>query len=81
MYKTMKLINEEGGRLQYLGTQYRPTNNLKKIFWDITPCSTLKANRRFGATYSLHLQGRRISRATNEGERRWQAKPEDITLY
>jgi hypothetical protein len=32
------------------------------IFWDITPCSSLKVNRRFGGTYHLHLQGR-ISRA------------------
>jgi hypothetical protein len=32
------------------------------IFWDITPCSLVKVNRRFGGTYRLHLQGR-ISRA------------------
>jgi hypothetical protein len=24
------------------------------IFWDITPCSPLKVNRRFGETYRLH---------------------------
>jgi hypothetical protein len=28
------------------------------IFWDITPCSPLSVNRRFGGTYRLHLQGR-----------------------
>jgi hypothetical protein len=28
------------------------------VFWDITPCSTLKANRRCGVIYRLHLQGR-----------------------
>jgi hypothetical protein len=39
------------------------------IFWDITPCSPLKVNRRFGGTYRLHLQGRRISRAGNQRER------------
>jgi hypothetical protein len=33
------------------------------IFWDITPCSPLKINRRFGGIYRLNLQGRRISRA------------------
>jgi hypothetical protein len=33
------------------------------IFWDITPCSPLSVNRRFGGTYRLHIQGRRISRA------------------
>jgi hypothetical protein len=31
------------------------------IFWDIKLCSLLKVNRRFGGTYRLHLQGRRIS--------------------
>jgi hypothetical protein len=29
------------------------------IFWDITPCSSLSANRHFEGTYRLHLQGRR----------------------
>jgi hypothetical protein len=29
-------------------------------FWDITPCSPLKVNRRFGGTHRLHLQYRRI---------------------
>jgi hypothetical protein len=28
------------------------------IFWDITSCSPVKVNRRFGGTYRLHLQGR-----------------------
>jgi hypothetical protein len=32
------------------------------VFWDITPCSPLKVNRRFGGTFRLNLQGR-ISRA------------------
>jgi hypothetical protein len=31
------------------------------IFWDITPCSPLSVNRRFGGTYRLHLQVRKIS--------------------
>jgi hypothetical protein len=33
------------------------------VFWDITPFNTLRVNRRLGRTYSLHLQGRKISRA------------------
>jgi hypothetical protein len=33
------------------------------VFWDITMCSPLKVNRRFGGTYRLHLQGRRIIQA------------------
>jgi hypothetical protein len=35
------------------------------IFWDITPCRPLKVYRRFGGTYRLYLQGRRISRASS----------------
>jgi hypothetical protein len=30
------------------------------MFWDITPCSLFKVNRRFGGTSCLHLHGRRI---------------------
>jgi hypothetical protein len=29
------------------------------IFWDVTPCRSCE-NRRFGGTYRLHLQGRKI---------------------
>jgi hypothetical protein len=32
------------------------------VLWDIRPCSPLKVNQRFGGTYRLHIQGRRISR-------------------
>jgi hypothetical protein len=38
------------------------------VFWDIMPCSSLKVGRRFGETYRLHLQGRRISQTRNQGE-------------
>jgi hypothetical protein len=37
-------------------------NTMKRpIFWNITPCSPLKVNQRFGGKCRLHLQGRRIS--------------------
>jgi hypothetical protein len=36
----------------------------KPAFWDITPCTPLKVNRRFGGICRLHLQGRRISQAS-----------------
>jgi hypothetical protein len=29
------------------------------VFWDVTPCSPLSVNRRFGGTYRLHLQDRK----------------------
>jgi hypothetical protein len=40
------------------------------IFWDVTPCSPLKVNRRFGGKY-LHLQGL-ISRTGYQRESGWQ---------
>jgi hypothetical protein len=36
------------------------------IYWDITPCTPLKVNRRFGGIYRIHLQDRRISRAKTQ---------------
>jgi hypothetical protein len=36
------------------------------------PCSLLKVNWRFGGTWHLHLQGRRISTARNQHGSRWQ---------
>jgi hypothetical protein len=38
------------------------------IFWDITPCCTLKVNRHFGRTCRLHLQCRRISQLRSKYE-------------
>jgi hypothetical protein len=35
----------------------------KSVLRDITPCSPLKMNRRYGGTYRLHLQNRRTSKA------------------
>jgi hypothetical protein len=37
-------------------------------------CSLLEVNRRFEVIYRLHLQGRRISRAGNQREIKWQAE-------
>jgi hypothetical protein len=36
------------------------------IFYDVTLCFPLKVNRRFGGTYRLSLQGRRISERRNQ---------------
>jgi hypothetical protein len=30
------------------------------VFWDVAPCRSCRLNRRFGGTYRLHLQGRKI---------------------
>jgi hypothetical protein len=43
------------------------------LFWDVTPCSPLKANRRFGGT-CLNFQGQKVSQAKkNQLESRRQA--------
>jgi hypothetical protein len=39
------------------------------ISWDMTPCSQLSVNRRFGGIYCLHLQGRR-----NKFSNKWTSK-------
>jgi hypothetical protein len=31
------------------------------IFSDVMPCSLVEAHQHFGGTYSLHLQGQRVS--------------------
>jgi hypothetical protein len=38
------------------------------IFWTITSCISLKVTRRFGGTYRLHLEGRKISQAGDQRE-------------
>jgi hypothetical protein len=43
-------------------------------FWDITPCSPSKVDRRFEGTCLLQLQSRIISRARNQRENSWQAE-------
>jgi hypothetical protein len=43
------------------------------VFWDMTPCSPLSFNRRFGGTYHLYLQGRRNKFSKNQQASRWQA--------
>jgi hypothetical protein len=55
----LKLITSLYSSQDFLLISSSQTNILKStIFWDITPCSLLSVNRRFGATYRLHLQGR-----------------------
>jgi hypothetical protein len=41
------------------------------VFWDITPCSSLKVNRRFGLIYRLHPK-RRKNRSRYQHEGKWQ---------
>jgi hypothetical protein len=50
------------------------------IFWDMTPCSSLSFNRRFGVTYRLHLQGRRNKFSKNQQASRWQTEDEGDTF-
>jgi hypothetical protein len=51
----------------YVGFEVFTAVVLKSIFfWDTTPCSALTGTRRFGGTYRLHLQGRRIVQQSSE---------------
>jgi hypothetical protein len=62
---------DEEQRQNYVGFEVLTAVVMKStIFWDITPCISMKVNRRFGGTYRLHLQGRRISKARNQSESR-----------
>jgi hypothetical protein len=60
-------ISQERNQSEAGSKQSHRCENLKSyityvksiIFWDMTPCSPLSFNRRFGGTYRLHLQGGR----------------------
>jgi hypothetical protein len=77
----MVLFHQLGMEVQKVYEVPLPDSMKSSVFWDITPCSPLKANRRFGGTCRLHLQGRRISRSRNQRESRWQACPEDRNFH
>jgi hypothetical protein len=51
------------------------------IFWDMTPCSPLSFNLRFGGTYRLQLQGRRDKFRKIQQVRRWQAESFLLDLF
>jgi hypothetical protein len=54
-------------RHQYIAFEVLiPVVMKSSIFWDISPCSPSKVNRRFGRTCCLYLQGQRISQARNQ---------------
>jgi hypothetical protein len=41
------------------------------ILWEISPCSPLEFNLRFGGIYRLHLQVQKIIQARYQCESRW----------
>jgi hypothetical protein len=74
-------LNCAGNQLGFVGFEVFTAVVMKSIiFCDMTPCSPLSFNRRFGGTYRLHLQGRRnrFSKLTQRTTRRH--IPEDDTL-
>jgi hypothetical protein len=53
--RKIKLLNKK----YIVGVQVFSEVVMKSIiFWDVTSCSLLSCNRRFGGTYRLYLQGR-----------------------
>jgi hypothetical protein len=60
-------------RLSFIFFYYFPffrvdISSKSSIFWDITPCSPLKVNRRFGRTCRCHLQVGRMIQGRNKSE-------------
>jgi hypothetical protein len=49
------------------------------VFWDVAPCRSC-VNRRFGGTYRLHLQGRKI-RERGTSLSRWRQIPKYGILH
>jgi hypothetical protein len=72
-YRKRVVLNLTASVLRFVGSEVLTAVVMKSsMFWDITPCSQLKVNRRFTGTCHLHLQGRRKSRARYQRESRWQ---------
>jgi hypothetical protein len=59
-YLTRRWLNTGSSLVNLQRFSYRESYS-----WDITRCSSLKVNRRFGRKYRLHLQGGRISQVWN----------------
>jgi hypothetical protein len=68
---TEHLTSDSGTvREKYFTISIQTVGNVKSIiFWDMTSCSPLSFNRRFGGTYRLHLQGRRNGFSKPESKR------------
>jgi hypothetical protein len=45
--------------ISFASVQLESLNKKTSAFWCVTLCSPVNVNRRFGGTYSLHLQGRK----------------------
>jgi hypothetical protein len=69
---TAKLGNEEKMNVEtssFISPKTKTFLSSKStIFCDITPRSPLSANRRFGETYHLHLQGRENNKLSKKPE-------------
>jgi hypothetical protein len=63
---TMQEPSPEDGAQKEIVMPNKYQMKKSSVFWDITPCSPLKVNQRFGGTSRLHLQGRSISQARNQ---------------
>jgi hypothetical protein len=61
---------------------YTRDNTNNAVFWDVAPCRSC-VNRRFGGTYRLHLQGRKIRERGTSVSRWLQTEPlvENTQLY
>jgi hypothetical protein len=60
--EVIKVMPSKAIYIKYLFVRFEvftPVTMKNAIFWDVAPCRSCM-NRRFGGTYRLHLQGRKI---------------------
>jgi hypothetical protein len=61
--RACRLFSDAFSIWDYIASDYRVKSI---IFCDVTPCSLLSCNRRFGGTYRLHLEGWRNNFSKNQ---------------
>jgi hypothetical protein len=59
-------VNEDTAQRKIINDTHVITIKNNSAFCNITPCSPLEVNKRFGGICRLHVQGRRINQARNQ---------------
>jgi hypothetical protein len=62
-YKIVSIIKS---LVKSIITMHTILNSVSTIFWNLTMCSTVEVNRRFGGTYFLHLLDLSITLSSNQ---------------
>jgi hypothetical protein len=54
--------------MEHQGSEYYAVGYKNTVFWNVMPCIPVQVHLHFRGTNCLHLQGRRISQASNQKE-------------